>query len=480
MIAAVKALAELARADVGDEVSEAYGGVKLRFGPEYIIPKPLDTRALLTVAPAVALAASISGVARKPINDIDAYREELERRLGKQREVMRFAVSRAREQPQRIVFADGEHEKVLRAAAQILEEEIAQPILLGDEAVIRSQLQELEVDLGSEIDRGRCQIIHPATSSLGEELAQKLFQRRGRKGMTLGGARRITKTRNYFGAMMLQENLADGMVGGLDASFPETLRPLLRVIGTSAEYRRVAGLHLMVLEDEIYFFADTTVNLDPTAEEMAEIACLTADFATSFDLEPRVAMLSFSNFGSVQNRRSDKVRRATELVRTWRPDLDVEGEMHADVAMLPDVAKQLYPFSRLGGKANVLVFPSLEAGNIAQKVAQCAGAGATVGPILVGPEPLGQHPVAVRERERHRADGGDHGDAGGGRVRGRSTARGMVRTCCGSRASVKRPCRIKPNPKPRPRCDGAGSRPCSGLQPLRFLRDGPAAGPDRS
>ncbi len=384
MIAAVKALAELAREDVGDEVTEAYGGVSLRFGREYIIPKPLDTRALLRVAPAVALAATLSGVARQPINDIDAYREELERRLGKQREVMRFAVMRAKHQPRRVVFADGQHDKVLRAVAQILEEEIAQPILIGDPEIVRQRSESLELPLLAEIERGRCTVVSPAQSPMGADFEKKIFQRRARKGMTQRDARRLMRTRNWFGAMMVQEGLADGMVCGLGGGFPETLRPLLKVIGTAPTSRQVAGVHLMILRDEIYFFTDTTVNLDPSAEEMAEIASMGADVARCFDVTPRVAMLSFSNFGSVRNERSQKVVRAVDLLRTWRPELEVDGELHADTALMPDMAKSLYPFSRLSGKANVLVFPSLEAGNIAQKIAQCAGAEASIGPILVG------------------------------------------------------------------------------------------------
>jgi len=382
MIAAVDALAELARLDVGDEVSAAYGGVRLRFGPEYIIPKPVDTRALLYVAPAVALAATMSGVARRPINDVDAYRVELERHLGKEREVMRFAVTRAKANPRRVVFADGENERVLRATAQLLEEDLALPILIGRESVIREASEELEADLG--LNSGRCQVIEPASSPMRADFERKIFQRRGRKGMTPRDAARLMHTRNWFAAMMVQEGFADGMVCGLGGGFPETLRPVLKVVGTSPEFRSVAGVHLMIVHDEILFVADTTVNLDPSAEELAEIACMTADLAQMFDVEPRIAMLSFSNFGSVRNERSTKVRRATELVRTWRPELEIEGEMHADVALLPDVSRVLYPFNRLGGKANVLIFPSLESGNIAQKLAQCAGAQSTIGPILVG------------------------------------------------------------------------------------------------
>ena len=382
MIAAVNALSELAREDVDESVSKAYGGVKLAFGPEYIIPKPFDGRVLLRVAPAVALAASLSGVARKPITDVDAYAARLEKLLGKEREVMRFAVNRAKVYPRRVVFADGEEEKVLRAAERVLAEGIAQPILVGRTDVIRERCELLGLDLG--LAEGRVTTFDSYQTPHSEELAQKLFQRRCRKGMTLQDARRLLRTRNWFAPMLVQEGYADGMVAGLGGSFPETLRPALRVIGPAPDVHRVAGVHLMVIKDETFLFADTTLTLDPTAEQMAEIACLTADLAKNFDLQPRIAMLSFSNFGSVPDGRSEKVQRATELVRTWRPDLQVEGEMHADIALLPEAANALYPFSRITGKANVLIFPSLEAGNIAQKVAQCAGAQATVGPILVG------------------------------------------------------------------------------------------------
>ena len=281
-----------------------------------------------------------------------------------------------------MVFADGEDEQVIRAAAHLVEEQITLPILVGRKAVILERSRELELDLG--IDQERCEVHDPRATDLHEKFVDHLLRRRARKGMAREDARRAMRSRNYFASMMLAEGHADGMVAGLGGSFPETLRPVLRVVGTSADCHRVGGVHVMVMDNRTFFFADTTVTLDPTAEEMAEIACLTADLARNFDVVPRVAMLSFSNFGSVRNERSEKVRLATELVRTWRPDLEVEGEIHADIALMPAESRELFPFNRLTDEANVLIFPSLESANIAQKVAQCSAAQATVGPILVG------------------------------------------------------------------------------------------------
>ncbi len=382
MIAAVHALAELAREEVEESVSEAYGGQRLRFGPEYIIPKPFDPRVLLRVAPAVALAATISGVARKPINDIDEYRLELERLLGKEREVFRYAVTRARARPCRVAFADGESPKVLSAAGQLLEEGIARPVLVGREAKMLEQLESLDIELPLGSDR--CEVINPRESDLRPEFERLLFERRNRKGLTLHDAQRRMAMRNDFAAMLVTEGHADAMIAGLGGSFPETLRPILQVIGTSPDATRAAGVHVMVMNNELFFFADTTLTLEPTAEQLAETACLTAELAQQFGVTPRVAMLSFSNFGSVAHESATRMRRAMEFVSSWRPDLEVEGEMHADIALMPEHSKDLYPFSRLTGQANVLVFPSLEAGNIAQKIALCAGAEVSIGPILVG------------------------------------------------------------------------------------------------
>ena len=377
MIAAVRALAELAREEVEDSVTRIYQE-QLSFGPDYIIPKPFDTRALLRVAPAVALAASISGVARRPITDIEDYRAHLGKYLGKEHELMRFAVGRARSRPQRIVLANGENEMILRAVSQLVDERIIEPILIGKQSLIEKRSKEVGFDLAS------CRVIDVFQTDLTKRFTERLFERRSRKGMTLELADRRMHNRDWFAAMMVRENEADGMVCGMGGGFPDALRPVLAVVGTSDESQRIVGAHLMVLNNELYFFADTTLNPDPSAEELAEIACLTADLAKSFDEQPRVAMLSSSNFGSVRNERSERMRQATELVRTWRPDIEVEGEMHADAALMFENTRQHHPFSRLTGKANVLVFPSLDAGNIAQKIAQCTGAQASVGPILLG------------------------------------------------------------------------------------------------
>jgi len=378
MVAAVQALSELAREDVEESLAKIYHE-DLRFGPEYIIPKPFDTRALLRVAPAVAMAASMSGVARKPITDIEAYRARLGKYLGKEHELMRFAVNRARSQPQRIVLANGESERVLRAVAQLQDENIIQPILIGKESMIEERAEEIGVDLSG------CRVIDVFHTELSDRFAKRLFERRARKGMTLDLATRRMHNRDWFAAMMLDEHEADGMVCGISGGgFPDALRAVLTVVGTSEQADCVAGAHVIVMNNRLYFFADTTINIDPTSEQLAEIACLTADLAQSFDEVPRVAMLSFSNFGSVKSASAERVRRAVELVRTWRPDLEIEGEMHADAAIHYEATKEHHPFSRLTGGANVLVFPSLDAGNIAHKIAQSAGAEACVGPILLG------------------------------------------------------------------------------------------------
>ncbi len=378
MIAAVSALSELAREEVEDSVAKIYHE-NLRFGPEYIIPKPFDTRALLRVAPAVAMAASMSGVARRPITDVEKYRAQLGKYLGKEHEIMRFAVTRARSQPQRIVLANGENEKVLRAVAQLQEEEIIQPILIGKARLIHERAEEIGLDLGD------CRVVDVFKTDLTETFTDRLFERRARKGMTHELADRRMHNRDWFAAMMLREGEADGMLCGLTGGgFPDALRPVLTVVGTSDQAERVVGAHVLVMNNQLYFFADTTINIEPSSEELAEIACLTADLAKSFDEVPRVAMLSFSNFGSVNSERSERVRRAVDLVRTWRPELEIEGEMHADTAILFEETKEHHPFSCLTAGANVLVFPSLEAGNIAQKIAHCAGAEACIGPILLG------------------------------------------------------------------------------------------------
>ncbi len=375
-LAACRALAALAKQEVPDSVLRAYGLEKLAFGPDYLIPKPLDPRVALWVAPAVAEAAMRTGVARRLV-DLEAYREELARRLVRGREVMGIVYHKARRDPKRVVFSEGEEGKILRAAAIVVQEGIATPVLVGRESVIRSRMAELRV-------QGAIEVVDPDRFPALEEYAQELYRLRQRKGVTLREARTLIRQPNYFGAMMVRRGDADGFVAGLTYHYPDVIRPALQVIGPGPGVSRVAGLYLMVLEGRAYLFADPTVNIDPTEEELAEIAIMAADKAREFDLEPRVAMISFSNFGSTRHPRADKVARATELVKEARPDLMVDGEMMADVALSPDLRAEDYPFSTLVGEANVLVFPSLEAANVAYKLVQRLGGAVAVGPILMG------------------------------------------------------------------------------------------------
>ncbi|NIS79119.1 MAG: phosphotransacetylase [Anaerolineales bacterium] len=374
-IAASYALANLAKQDVPDSVLHAYGLESLRFGPDYIIPKPFDPRVLLWEAPAVAKAAMDTGVARQNI-DLDAYREELSLRQGRGARVRHFIMNKARQAPKRVVFGEGEETKIIRAAVQIAEEEIATPILLGRPEVIKEKLR----TLGLVCD---APIIDPINFDRAEEYAQAYYHLRQRKGMTLSRARRRVQQPNIFGPMMVAAGDADAFVSGLTYEYPEVIRPALEIFHTREGASRAAGLYLMIADDRVYIFTDATVNIDPTAEDLAEIACLAADFAEQLEIEPRVAMLSFSNFGSTKHRLSAKVRHAIELVRAKRPDLVIDGEMQADTAVVPEIIEERYPFSKVKD-ANVLVFPSLEAANIAYKLLARLGGVQAIGPILLG------------------------------------------------------------------------------------------------
>ncbi|MDF1499159.1 MAG: NADP-dependent malic enzyme [Anaerolineales bacterium] len=374
-VAAAYALAALAKEDVPDSVLHAYNLERLKFGPEYIIPKPFDPRVLLWEAPAVADAAMQSGVARKQI-DLDEYREELALRRGEGARVRQFIVNKARQDPKRVVFAEGEEPKIIRAAAQVIEEGIGRPILLGRPAAIAETLEAL----GLECD---LEIIDPATSDLKEEFAEAYFTRRGRKGITMSHARRRVRERNIFGPMMVAQGYADAFVSGLTYDYPEVIRPALEIFHTREGTRLASGLYIIIVEERVYIFSDATVNITPDAEDLAEIACLAADFARQLELEPHIAMLSFSNFGSTRHPLSDKVRRAVELIRAKRPELVVDGEMQADTAVTPEIIDERYPFSQVKD-ANVLIFPSLESANIGYKLIQRLGKGHAIGPILLG------------------------------------------------------------------------------------------------
>jgi malate dehydrogenase (oxaloacetate-decarboxylating)(NADP+) len=375
-IAATRALAAVAKEDVPDMVLRAYGLDRLHFGPDYIIPKPFDPRVLLSEASAVAQAAMESGVAQVKV-DIEEYREQLARRLGRTQEVMCSVRQRAKAAPKRIVFSEGEHEKIIRASYQLANLKIAHPVLLGRPIVIGDKVREL--DLG----KFSAEIIEPAQSPRLEAYAEELYRLRQRRGVTRSEARELLTNNNYFGAMMVHMGDADGFVAGVSQHYPDTIRPALQVIAMRPDVHKVAGLYVIVTKKDTFLFADTTVNIDPSAEDLAEIALLSAEVAESFGIEPRVAMLSFSNFGSTLHPLTERVRRATELVKQRNPDLMVDGEMMADTAVVPELLAE-YPFSTLRQRANILVFPSLEAGNIAYKLMLRIGGAESLGPILMG------------------------------------------------------------------------------------------------
>jgi malate dehydrogenase (oxaloacetate-decarboxylating)(NADP+) len=377
-LAATLALASLAKEDVPDSVLRAYSIDHLEFGREYIIPKPFDPRVLIWEASAVAQAAMDTGVAQQPV-DIKQYREELESRLGKANEVMRGMINKAQRQPKRIVFTEGEEGKILRACQILLDEKIALPILLGDASKIRARIEELHLHLEG------VQIVDPRHFARLEEYTEEFYSLRHRKGITRTEAEQTIRNPTTFGSMMVRLNDADALIGGLTTHYPDTIRPALQVIDVRPELRRVAGVYVLITpKGDIYFLADATVNIEPTAEDLAEIAIMAAEKARRFNQEPRVAMLSFSNFGSTRHALSDKVRRAVDLVRQKAPGLMIDGEMQADTAVTPHIIEETYPFSTLKGGANVLIFPNLESGNIAYKLLQRIGGAELIGPLLTG------------------------------------------------------------------------------------------------
>ena len=377
-LAATHALAALAKEDVPDSVCRAYGVERLTFGPDYIIPKPFDPRVLVWEASAVARAAMETRVAQEPI-DIEEYREQLEKRLGKAHGVMRLVIHKAQHSPKRVVFPEGENEKVLRACHILLEEGVAAPILLGNEKVVRHKADELGVDLlGMEV-------VDVERSPRREAYANELYQLRQRQGMTLSEAREAISNRNLFGSLMVRTGDADTRVSGVTQHYPDTIRPALQVIKVRDDVHRVSGLYvLLTRKGDLLFLADCSVNVEPTAEELAEIASCAAEAARRFDVVPRVALLSFSNFGSTKHPQCDKMRRATELLKRREPSLIVDGEMMADIAVSPELLQREYPFSTLKGPANVLIFPDLNSANIAYKLLMKVGGAEAIGPILMG------------------------------------------------------------------------------------------------
>jgi len=386
-MAATRALAQLAKEEVPESVTRAYGGDTLKFGPDYLIPKPFDPRVLLSVAPAVAWAAVASGIAGRII-DVEEYRAELEARLGPERQVMRGLITRAQQDPQSIVFPEGDDPRILRAARILADEGIARPILLGDLDAIRHQADDASLTLED------IELLDPHTAPDREQFAEELWQRRQRRGMTRREAQTRVLDPIYYGLLMLRAGRADALVAGEEIEYPDSIRPALEVIGVEPGRKHVSGIYMMIFRQQTFFFADTTVNIEPDAETLAEIATATANFVLRLGVEPRVAMLSFSNFGSVKHPQARKVQQAVSLLHERVPDLQVDGEMQADTAVVERILTRVYPFAKLRGPANVLIFPDLNAANIAYKLLARLGDAQAIGPILVGMD----RPVHVLQR----------------------------------------------------------------------------------
>ncbi|MFM8979942.1 MAG: NADP-dependent malic enzyme, partial [Planctomycetia bacterium] len=376
-VAAARALAELTREDVPDSVSEAYGGERLSFGPRYIIPQPFDHRVLTWVAPAVAEAAVLDGTSPLKELDVEAYRRSLARYQSAGRQVMTAVEERARRLRGRVAFAEGDEVRTLRAAATALEEGIAEPLLVGDEARIREAAEAAGVDLAG------MAIVDPRTDPRREALARRLYDLRRRRGLNLREAQwRATHPRRHA-LLLLEQGEVDAVVTGVNRTYPDGVRDALQIVGTRGG-AKAAGLHVMVLKDRTLFLADTSINIEPTAQELATIAIAAADTARSFDVIPRVAMLSFSNFGSVEHPAARRSEEAVRIVRAERPEILVDGEMHVDVALDPRMGPQMNPDSLIKGDANVLIFPDLASGNIGYKLLQYLAGAEPIGPILLG------------------------------------------------------------------------------------------------
>ncbi|HKO79008.1 MAG TPA: phosphate acyltransferase, partial [Chitinophagaceae bacterium] len=381
-MAAVKALAEMAKTPVPDIVNLAYNEKTISFGPNYIIPKPVDPRLLATVSPAVARAAMESGVAQHPITDWETYATDLNNRLGIDNQIMRAIGNKARRDPKRIVFAEADNLKILKAATVAFDEGIAYPILLGDETKIKN------IALANGIDLDGLPILDPRSDSTDEkrnEYSEIFFRKRNRRGFNAYESRKIMRDRNYFGCMMVECGDADAMISGLTKNYPDTIRPALQVIGTEEGVNKIAGMYMMMTKRGPLFLADTTVQFNPTAEELAEITLLVAKEIRHFNIIPRIAMLSYSNFGSSDSPEARLVAKARDLVKKKMPSLIVDGEMQANVAFNKELLKENYPFSELVDKdINTLVFPNLASGNITYNILKELGGADAIGPVLLG------------------------------------------------------------------------------------------------
>jgi malate dehydrogenase (oxaloacetate-decarboxylating)(NADP+) len=379
-LAAVHALEALAKEPVPDSVKKAYGIDKLDFGRGYLIPKPMDPRLITTVSPAVAKAAMDSGVATKPIHDWSTYHQELQRRIGIDETLISQVIESAQKDPRRVVFAEANHHKILKAAQTLLDEGIAKPILLGNKEEILKLIEEHKLDLAG------CPIIYPREEKEKvEQYAELLYKKRQRKGLAYRDCLKLMQDRNYYAAMMVEHGDADAMVSGLTKDYPKTILPALQIIGTAPGVKHVAGMYVLMNKKGNYFFADCTVNVDPNAEDLVEIIGLTARGAQFFGIEPRVAVLSYSNFGSSKGVIPEKTKEATRLAKAKFPDLVIDGDIQANVALNTVIQQETYPFSALAKTgANTLIFPNLAAGNIAYKLMMEIGGSENIGPILMG------------------------------------------------------------------------------------------------
>jgi malate dehydrogenase (oxaloacetate-decarboxylating)(NADP+) len=381
-LAATKAIAELAKEPVPDYVNLAYGSKNLSFGEEYIIPKPIDSRLISAVSAAVAKAAIDSGVAKHIITDWDAYKTSLDNRLGKDNKLMRSLANKAKSNPKRVVFTEADTYKILKAAQVVRDEGIAKPILLGNKEKILKLLEEYQLDLGD------TPIIDPwlaEEENKRNEYGDMLWRKRNRRGLTQYDARKLMRDRNYFGAMMVELGLADAMISGLTRKYNAPIKPALEIIGVQEGVSKVAGLYMMITKKGPYFFADTTMNVNPTAQELVDIAVLTANTVKSYNITPRIAMLSYSNFGSVTGEVPNKVAEAVKILHSNYPGLIVDGDIQANFALNNNLLKEQFPFSTLADKSvNTFIFPNLAAGNIAYKLMQEMGGSEAIGPVLMG------------------------------------------------------------------------------------------------
>jgi len=381
-LAAVYALAELAKEAVPENVNLAYNSKNITFGKDYIIPKPVDNRLIYKVAPAVAKAAIESGVARYPITDWEAYENELIQRLGLDNKLMKNITIRAKQKPQRVVFAEADHYKILKAAQQVKDEGIAIPILLGDTEKINKLINDNNLDLK---DINIIDIRQRNYDEKRNSFGDLFFEKRKRRGFTLFEARKAMLERNYYGAMMVETGEADAMISGLTRKYPDTIRPSLQIIGVQKEIGMVAGMYIMVTKRGPVFFADTTINTNPTAEQLVKIVLLTANAVRLMNIVPRIALLSYSNFGSVDNAETRVLREAIAMLHKDHPDLIVDGEVQANIALNKELMEEQFPFSPLKtGNVNTLIFPNLASGNIAYKLMQEMGTAEAIGPVLLG------------------------------------------------------------------------------------------------